>query len=109
MPEPMFLVQRRVGFRGPPAQISVTIQYVPILVWNRAFLIAHPAYISVLEERGVGKDEGVRLIHAQVLDVSREIVNMTLAASAVEPELHQFAVVVRELLQFGNVVIVILG
>ena len=105
----MILVQRRVGFHGPPAQISMAIQYVPILVWNRAFLIPDPADISVLEERGIGKNERVRLIHAQVLDVAREVVYVTFATRAVEPELHQFAIVVRELLQFSNIVIVILG
>src|SRR5438445_1710231 len=109
MPEPMAFVQRRIRLYGTPAQISMTVQYVPILVWNRAFLIPDPADISVLKQRCVGKDERVRLVHAQVLDVTRKVVHMTFAASTIEPELYQFAVIVREFLEFRNIVVVVLG
>lgn len=48
MPEPMRLVQRRVGFSGTPAQIAVAVEDVPVLVGNDAVFVAGPADIGEL-------------------------------------------------------------
>src|SRR6185312_5212792 len=109
MPEPMILVQRRVCFYRAPTEIAVTVENVPVLVRNVSILITGPADVAILEQCGVSKDKGVRLIYAQIFDVTRKIVNVSFAASAIEPELDQVAVISSQLLQLRKVVFVVSG
>src|SRR5579872_6226097 len=85
MPEPMILPQRSVGFDRAPAQISMTINYVPVLVGNDAVLISHPADVTILKKCHIGEYQRVRLGHAKLLNDSREVIHVTAAAGTVEP------------------------
>src|SRR5258708_15434707 len=68
VPEPVELAERSVYLDGPPAQIAVAVDDVPVLVVDAAGLGACPADVAVLKEGGIGEDHGVGLIGAQGLD-----------------------------------------
>src|SRR5579863_198363 len=76
MPEPVILAQRGVGFNWTPAKISVTINYVPVLVRDDAIFVSDPANITVLKKRHVGEYQRVRLGYTKLLHDSREVVNV---------------------------------
>src|SRR6202451_2369543 len=107
MPKPMELAQWRVGFCRSPPQISVTIDDVPVVARDATCLVANPADVAVFEETGIREDERVGLIGAQLFDDVGEIVDMTGAAGAVQPEFRKFTVILREFIQFGGVILVV--
>src|SRR5207248_8024216 len=109
MPEPMSLVQRRIGLDGPPAQIPVPVNHVPVLVKNFSVFVPDPTNFTVFEQTSIGEDERVRLIRTQLLYEAREVVNMPGAAGAIEPELDQLPIVLRKLRQLRDVIVVIVS
>ena len=109
MPEPVELAQRRVGFGGAPAKVAVTVDDIPVVFRDDAGFVADPADVAVFEETGVGEYERVGLISAQLFDDVGEIVNVSGAAGAVEPEFGEFAVVKGEFVEFGGVIFVVFG
>src|SRR5215469_4365092 len=87
VPEPVPLVQRRIGFYGAPTKIPMTIEHVPVFVWNCPVLIACPSDVTVIEERGICKNKRIWLLDPEGLNNAREVVHVSLAASAIQPEL----------------------
>src|SRR6185503_20087143 len=109
MPEPVLFMKWGVHLYRTPSQIPVTVEYIPVVIRNDAVLVAHPTNVAVLEKGSIREYKRVRLIHSKVLNKSREVVNVALAACSVEPKLNQVAVMAREFAELGNVIIVILG
>src|SRR6266853_5690723 len=98
MPEPMFFLQRGVGFDRTPTQIAMSVKDIPIFVSNDSVFIPCPADIAVFEQRGVRKYQSVRLLDAKMFNDAGKIVDVAFAASTIQPEFHQVAVITRQLL-----------
>src|SRR5437879_1643141 len=109
MPEPVVLMQRCVCLRRPPAKVSVAVKAIPVLIGNDPIFISCPADISILEQRSISKHERVRLLDAKGLDDTWKIVDMALAASAIQPEFNQIAVLGGQLIELRDVVVVVLS
>src|SRR5262249_5556857 len=98
-----------VRFHWAPAKVAVPVNDVPIFVGDQSLFISDPSDIPVLKQGHISEHESIGLIRAQFLNVSRKVVDMSGAASAVEPELHEFAVMLRELIEFLCVVFDVRG
>src|SRR5581483_1690246 len=109
MPEPMQFAEWCVHLDWAPAQLPVAVDDVPVLVINLAGFISSPARVTVLEESGVGKDDGVRLVGAQRLDIFVEVVDVASAARSVEPPFDKLAITRRQLRHLCAVVVVVGG
>src|SRR6185437_2816755 len=104
VPEPVQLAQRGVGLDGAPAAVAMAVDYVPVFVVDQAGFVADPAGVAVLEEAGIGEDDGVGLIGAQGFDDFFEVVDVAFAAGSVEPEFDEVAVA---RCQLGELVVVV--
>ena len=71
----------------------MAIDHVPIISRDNAFLVSHPAKVTILKQSGVREHQRIRLIRAQLLDDFRKIVNMARAAGAIKPEFDKFSIV----------------
>src|SRR5436305_4615006 len=107
MPEPVRLTQRRVRFGGTPAQEPMAIDHVPVVERNNSLLVSHPTNVAIFEEPSVGEHQRVWLVRAQLLYDFRKIVHMACAASAIEPELDEFAIVKGEFVQLCCIVTIV--
>src|SRR5579863_6141947 len=107
MPEPVLVAQGCVCFDRAPSQVAMTVDDIPILVRNTSAFVAHPPSIAIFEQPGVGEDDGIGLISAQSLNYGRKVINVACAASAIEPEFDEIAVVRCKLGKLGLVVTVI--
>src|SRR5580658_1274038 len=107
MPKPVFLAQRRIRLGRPPTQESVTINHIPIFLRDNAGLVTDPAYVSILKQGGIRENQSIRLISPQLLDDARKVVDMAGTACAIQPEFHEFAVVLNEFVQQRRVVLVV--
>src|SRR2546430_5393161 len=50
----MALPQWCVGFHRPPAQESVTVNHIPVVIRDCPVLVADPADVAVVEQRHIG-------------------------------------------------------
>src|SRR5262249_49932880 len=106
---PVILTQWSIGLHRAPARKAVAIDHIPVFVGNYSVFVTGPADVAVLEESQVGENKCVRLVRAQLLDDAWKVVDMPGAPGAVEPELFQIAVALRQLVELGGVVHVVLG
>src|SRR6185437_3096622 len=107
MPEPMQLPQRRVCFGWTPAEIAEPVHHIPIRLLRQPTLIAYPSDVAVFQESDIRKNQCILLIGAKRLDVTVEVVNVTGAARAIEPELNQVTIVAGKFFKLLTVMHVI--
>ena len=81
----------------------MAVDDVPVLALDDADLVADPADVAVLEQRSVGEHHGIGLIGAQLRHVMLEVVDVAVAARAVQPPLDQRAVAGGQLDQLAGI------
>src|SRR4030088_918548 len=99
MPEPVELPQRSIDLYWPPPQISMPVDYVPVLILDLARLISCPACVTVLEQSRIREHNRVRLISPQRLNDLRKVVRPARAPRAIQPKLNQVAIVRSQFLE----------
>src|SRR5580698_8368732 len=109
MPEPVSLAQRSVGFDRAPSQVSMAVDDVPIFVRNLSVFVSNPANVPVFEKTDIRKHKSIGLVGAELFDDAREVVDVTSAAGAIEPEFFEVPIALCQLVEFGSIILVVCG
>src|SRR5208282_161261 len=87
----------------------MAVNHIPVLVRDHSIFVPHPTDVAVVKQPNIGKYQSVGLVSAKLLDDAGKVVDVTAAARAVEPKFLEISVALYQFVEFGSVILIVLG